>query len=112
MLVFLLAGVRAVLVGGGRMLYDNRAAAAYALFFILAFALAYHFMGVKEHFDVPDYLQGREGSFLTSLYTSVLAQNNAMPDTTPKSNVARVLFMSQVTLGWLWFLVFNPRSVF
>ena len=54
-----------------------------------------------------EYLQGRENSALTSLYTAVLAQSNAMPDTTPKSNLARVFFMIQVSLGWLWFLLFT-----
>lgn len=112
LLGLLLAAAKAVLVKAGQSVYDNRAGAAYALFFILAFALTYHVMGVKKHFDVPEYLAGRENDFLTSLYTSLLAQSNAMPDTTPKSNAARVLFMSQVTLGWMWFLLFNPRSVF
>jgi hypothetical protein len=69
-------------------------------------------MGMKDHFDVPEYLAGRENSFFTSLYTATLAQNNAMPDTTPKSTAARLLFMFNVTAGWLWFLVFNPKSVF
>lgn len=98
---FLLAG----LAGAGRRVYAKRDAAVYALVCILAFWLIYQLMGMKKHFDVPKYLAGRERSWLTSLYTSVLAQSNAMPDTTPKTNAARVLFMLQVVLGWVWFLV-------
>ena len=101
-----IAVARAVLMRGGQVAYTNRHAAYYALTCIFIFWLAYQLLGVKKHFDVPEYLQGRENSWLTSLYTSVLAQSNAMPDTTPKSNVARVFFMLQVTSGWFWFLLF------
>lgn len=108
----ILSAISALLVRAGELVYENRGGAIYALVCIVSFAMVYHFMGMKQHFDVPEYLQGRENDFLTSLYTSMLAQNNAMPDTVPKSNAARVLFMSQVTIGWLWFLLFNPKSVF
>lgn len=91
------------------IIHGNRYAAFYSLALIAVFSLVYHFMGIKKHFDVPEYLKGREDDYLSSLYTSVLAQSNAMPDTTPKSNVARVLFMLQVTMGWMWFLLFNER---
>jgi hypothetical protein len=101
----MLESLLAVLVGAGGKLYSKRSAIVYALVCILAFWLIYQLMGMKKHFDVPEYLAGRERSWLTSLYTSVLAQSNAMPDTTPKTDVARALFMLQVTLGWMWFLV-------
>lgn len=84
----------------------NRHAVYYAVFFIALFWAVYQLMGMKKHFDIPEYLKGRESSPLTSLYTSVLAQSNAMPDTVPKSNAARVLFMLQVTSGWIWLLIF------
>lgn len=96
-----------VLVRGGEIAYTNRHAAYYAISSILLFWLVYQLMGMKKHFDIPEYIKGRENSALTSLYTSVLAQSNAMPDTTPKTNVARVLFMLQVSLGWFWFLLFT-----
>lgn len=88
-------------------LWSKRSAALYALFFIMTFAATYHFMGLKKHFDVPEYMKGRETSFATSMYTSVLAQSNAMPDLTPKTTLARWLFMLQVALGWMWFLLFT-----
>lgn len=98
---------RQVIRRGGEIAYTNRYAAYYALTSILAFWLLYQLLGMKKHFEVPEYLKGRENSWLTSLYTSALAQSNAMPDTAPKSNVARVFFMLQVSLGWLWFLLFT-----
>ena len=101
------AALMGMLRNGGEVAYINRYAALYAFVCILAFSLVYWFMGLPKHFDVPEYLKGRESSFLTSLYTSTLAQSNAMPDTTPKTDVARVLFMIQVCLGWMWFLLFN-----
>lgn len=94
------------------LVYENRHAAYFAGTSIAFFTLVYWAMGMKKHFDVPPYMEGREGSLFTSLYTSVLAQNNAMPDLTPKTTVARMLFMLQVALGWIWFLVLNPKSVF
>ena len=87
--------------------YAQRNAAYYAIACIGTFWITYQLMGMKKHFDIPAYLEGREKSWLTSLYTAVLAQSNAMPDTTPKTNVARALFMLQVSLGWIWFLIFN-----
>lgn len=98
--------VRALKRGAGAA-WINRYAAAYAFLGILAFTLIYWLMGLNRHFFVPEYLKGRENSFATCLYTSVLAQSNAMPDTVPKTTVARMLFMSQVCLGWFWFLLFN-----
>lgn len=92
----------------GRAMVMNRYAVYYAVICIVGFALTYWLMDMKKHFDMPAYLEGRENTFLTSLYTSALAQNNAMPDTTPKTNAARILFMAQVCLGWFWFLVLNP----
>lgn len=103
----LLGFLKQTLARGGKIAYNNRNAAFYAIACILLFWLIYQLMGMKKHFDVPEYLQGRENSALTSLYTAVLAQSNAMPDTTPKSNLARVFFMIQVSLGWLWFLLFT-----
>lgn len=101
------AFLKQTMVRGGAVAYNNRNAAYYAITSILVFWLLYQLLGMKKHFDIPDYLAGREGSPLTSLYTSVLAQSNAMPDTTPKSNLARVFFMIQVSLGWIWFLLFG-----
>lgn len=107
MLLAFLAFLRAVVVRGGEIAYTNRYAGFYALTSILFFWFLYQLLGMKKHFDVPEYLKGRENSWLTSLYTSVLAQSNAMPDTTPKSNLARVFFMLQVSIGWFWFLLFT-----
>lgn len=98
-----------VLVGSGRLAYANRYAMLYSFGCIIIFALAYQFLGLAKHFMVPEYLKGKESSFLNSLYTSVMAQNNAMPDTAPKTNIARILFMLQVTLGWVWVLHVSPR---
>lgn len=95
------------------LVYENRHAAYFAGTSILAFTLLYWAMGLSKHFDVPEYLgPDRKDSLLTSLYTSTLAQSNAMPDLVPKTTVARMLFMLQVVLGWAWFLVLNPKSVF
>lgn len=88
-------------------LYRSRYAALYAMAFIMIFAMTYQFMGMAKHFDCPEYLKGREQRWTTALYTSFLAQSNAMPDVTPKTTVARMLFMAQVTLGWFWFLLFS-----
>ena len=104
--------VRDTLIRVVELVYENRHAAYFSFTCILAFAVLYWAMGMQRHFDMPPYMEGREHSFLTSLYTSALAQNNAMPDVTPKTTVARMLFMLQVVLGWLWFLVLNPKSVF
>jgi len=103
MIALLLAALATV---GGKIA-NKRWAIAYAFISIVTFWLLYQLLGMKKHFAVPDYLKGRENSWLTSLYTSVLAQSNAMPDTTPNSNLARVLFMLQVSLGWWWFLVLS-----
>ena len=94
-------------VRAAQIVYTNRNAAYYAVTCICIFTLIYYLMGTKKHFDIPEYLAGREDSWLTSLYTSALAQSNAMPDTAPKTNVARVLFMLQVCSGWFWFLLFT-----
>lgn len=96
-----------LLLGVTRKVVSKRIAIAFALTGILTFWLLYQLLDMKKHFFVPDYLAGRERSWLTSLYTSVLAQSNAMPDTVPKSNLARTLFMAQVSMGWMWFLVFS-----
>ena len=98
--------LKKVFVRGGEIAYTNRYAAYYAITSIVAFWLLYQLMGMKKHFEMPEYLKGRENSWLTSLYTSTLAQSNAMPDATPKTNLARSFFMLQVSLGWLWFLLF------
>jgi hypothetical protein len=108
MVVFaLLAFLRAVLVRGGEIAFTNRHAAYYAITSILVFWLLYQLLGMDKHFEIPPYLKGRERSPLTSLYTAVLAQSNAMPDTVPKTNLARVFFMMQVSIGWMWFLLFT-----
>lgn len=100
--------IRDVLTKGVSIAYANRRAAYYALGFIALFSLVYWLMGLEKHFDVPEYVEeGKRGSFLNSLYTSTLAQSNAMPDYTPKTDVARILFMIQVSTGWLWFLLFS-----
>lgn len=101
------AFVTAVARRGASIAYANRYAALYGLMGIVVFTMVYWLMGLSRHFDVPEYLKGREDSFMTCLYTSVLAQSNAMPDTVPKTTVARVLFMIQVCMGWFWFLLFN-----
>ena len=106
----MLASLRGFLYKVMLILHGNRYAAIYAMVWIAIFAVTYHFMGMKKHFDMPEYLKGREDDFLSSLYTSVLAQNNAMPDITPKTNIARVLFMLNVSIGWLWFLLFNNQT--
>ncbi len=98
--------VKQVFKRGGEIAYTNRYAAYYAFASILVFWLLYQLLGMKKHFEIPEYLRGRENSWLTSLYTSAMAQSNAMPDTAPRSNLARVLFMLQVSLGWMWFLIF------
>lgn len=89
----------------------DKGAVMYALAGILTFSFIYWMMDMKEHFSVPDYLEGREQSYFTSLYTSVMAQNNAMPDVVPKSTLARALFMLQTSLGWLWFLLFAGGAI-
>jgi hypothetical protein len=105
----LTAFLKRVLIGGGKLAVANKWAMLYSVGCILVFALAYHFMGIAKHFTVPDYLKGKENTFMNSLYTSVMAQNNAMPDNAPKTTLARVLFMLQVTLGWIWVLHVSPR---
>lgn len=97
----------ALLKRGANAAWRKRAAAYYALFFIFLFATIYKLMGMKKHFSMPDDLKGKEDSFFTSLFTSVLAQSNAMPDTWPQTTAARVLFMLQVATGWAWFLLFT-----
>lgn len=93
--------------------YENRYAAYYAGTLIVVFAILYWAMGLTKHFDVPEYLgKDRRNSLFTSVYTSALAQSNAMPDLVPKTTIARALFMLQVLLGWGWFLLLNPKSVF
>lgn len=110
-MLFLFALAYATLRRGAQAVWINRYAAGYMLFFIVLFTLLYWLLGMKKHFFVPDYLAGRENGFLNSFYTSVLAQSNAMPDTVPKTNMARMLFMAQVCSGWLWFLIFvNPLA--
>ena len=86
--------------------YNKKGAALYALFFILMFATTYKLMGMKKHFSMPEDLKGKEDSWFTSVFTSVLAQSNAMPDTWPQTTAARVVFMLQVVTGWAWFLLF------
>ena len=108
-----LAFVMGVLRRRANVVAANKWAGLYALSSIAVFTLVYWFMGLAKHFDVPEYLKGRENSLLTCLYTSALAQSNAMPDTTPKTDVARMLFMTQVCMGWFWFLLFNnPLDMF
>lgn len=99
---------RDVVTKGVNIAYANRRAAYYALVFIALFSLVYWLMGLEKHFDVPEYVEeDKRGSFLNSVYTSALAQSNAMPDYTPKTDIARILFMIQVITGWLWFLLFS-----
>lgn len=86
-------------------LYDRQAALFYGVFCIALFAVIYKVMGISKHFDVPEYLRKREHHWLTSIYCSALAQSNAMPDLVPKTDAARMLFMTQVVLGWTWFLI-------
>lgn len=105
------AAVLRILQRGGRIAYANRSAAYYALGFIAFFTLLYWVMGLEKHFDVPEYIDKRKrSSLLNSVYTSALAQSNAMPDYTPKTDIARVLFMIQVVTGWAWFLLFSDKS--
>lgn len=99
---------RDVLRKGANIAYANRRAAYYAMGFIAFFSVLYWLMGLEKHFDVPEYVEEEDkNSYLNGLYTSVLAQSNAMPDYTPRTNVARMLFMLQVSTGWLWFLLFS-----
>lgn len=96
---------RAVKVAGGHM---NKNAAVYGLGLVVVFTFAYKLMGLERHFDVPDYIdKGKRNSWTNCLYVSAMAQSNAMPDYTPKTTVARVLFMLQVVSGWFWFLMFT-----
>ncbi len=96
---------------GAQIAYANRRAAYYALGFITLFSVVYWLMGLEKHFDVPGYIDKKQqGSFLNCIYTSALAQSNAMPDYTPKTNIARVLFMLQVCTGWAWFLLFSTAD--
>lgn len=93
---------------GARIAYANRRAAVYAIMFILSFATVYWLMGLEKHFDVPEYIEKKKrSSFVNCIYTSVMAQSNAMPDLTPKTTVARMVFMGQVITGWAWFLLFS-----
>lgn len=102
---------RRALQRGARIAYENRRAAYYALGFIALFSVVYWLMGLEKHFDTPEYLDKRDrNSFLNCVYTSALAQSNAMPDYTPKTNIARVLFMLQVCTGWAWFLLFSSAT--
>jgi hypothetical protein len=97
-----------IITGLGRAFKNAKYAAVYAIVCILAFMVAYKLMGLEKHFDVPEYIPRKErSSWLNCLYTSALAQSNAMPDTTPKTRVARMLFMMQVVLGWDWFLILS-----
>lgn len=92
----------------GRIAFANRRAAYYAFIFIAIFGLLYWLMGLEKHFEVPEYIEEKHrNSLLNSLYTSVLAQSNAMPDLVPKTPVARTIFMLQVCTGWAWFLLFS-----
>lgn len=103
----LLSLVTHVLSRGAAIAYRNRNAAFYAIGCIATFAVLYQVMDIKKHFTIPEYMQGQENHFLNSLYLSTLCQNNAMPgDMLPKTLLARALFMTQVCLGWLWFLLF------
>ena len=93
---------------GFRIAYANRRAAVYAFMFIMSFALVYWLMGLEKHFNVPEYIEkDKRDSFANCIYTSVMAQSNAMPDVTPKTTLARMVFMGQVCTGWAWFLLFS-----
>lgn len=93
---------------GMQIAYNNRRAAYYALGFIAVFTVVYWLMGLEKHFEAPEYVAERDkNSFFNCLYTSTLAQSNAMPDYTPKTNAARIVFMLQVCTGWAWFLLFS-----
>lgn len=107
-MLFIVRTLLGILKRGGVLVYRHRDAAIYAFFFMMFFTLLYWVMGIEKHFDVPPYLDKKEhNSFSTSLYVSALAQSNAMPDLTPKTTLARMLFMVQVCSGWFWFLLFN-----
>lgn len=102
---------RRIVKRGWTIAFANRNAVYYAIGFISVFALTYWLMGLEKHFDVPEYVDKKhKNSFFNSLYTSTMAQSNAMPDLTPKTNLARALFMIQVCTGWMWFLVFSDKS--
>lgn len=104
----MLSRVFQVLGLGARIAYANRRAAMYAVVFITCFALVYWLMGLERHFDVPEYIEkNKRNSFANCMYTSVMAQSNAMPDLAPKTTVARMVFMAQVCTGWAWFLLFS-----
>ena len=95
---------------GGAIAVANRNSVYYALGFITVFTLIYWLMGLEKHFDTPEYIEPKKrGSLFNSFYTSTLAQSNAMPDYTPKTTVARALFMLQVCTGWAWFLLFDNQ---
>lgn len=103
----LVSFVQRALITGSGIAYRNRSAALYAVACIAFFTLLYQTMDLKKHFTIPEYMQGQENHILNSLYLSTLSQNNAMPgDMLPKTLMARALFMTQVCLGWLWFLLF------
>lgn len=106
LLIPIFAALKQIPVRAARIAYTNRNAAYYALTCIAVFTLVYKFIGFKKHFDTPDYIKGKENTWFNSLYTSVLAQSNAMPDSVPKTTLARWLFMLQVSTGWIWFLLF------
>lgn len=97
-----------ILRNGARMTMRHWDGVAYALVFILFFMFLYWKIGMEDHFFVPDYIDKKKrNSLTTALYTAVLAQSNAMPDTVPRTTLARMLFMTQVCTGWMWFLIFN-----
>lgn len=88
----------------------TRYAALYAVACIAIFTITYKLMGLEKHFDVPEYIpKSDKSSWTNCLYVSALAQSNAMPDYAPKSKVGRILFMTQVCLGWAWFLLLAAK---
>ena len=80
-------------------------ALTYGITLMLLFAGIYQALDLRTHVVFDDSMKGKENNFLTSMYMSAMLQTNAMPDMTPRTTLMRVLFMMQVLLGWLWFVM-------
>lgn len=76
---------------------------AFSLVCVGVFALVYRLIGVAKHFDLADDVKAKPT--FASFYISIMAQSNAMGDATPKTALGRVLFATQVALGWAWIMV-------
>ena len=77
---------------------------AYGFGCILLFAAIYKSIGVTKHFVITE--EQSKKPWFASFYISAMAQTNAMGDSTPKTILGRVIFGTQVVMGWLWVITF------